>query len=239
MTFGAATPDEGVDLHTHSHLTDGADSPEQMADAAVAAGLHTWGLSDHVRTSSDWLDDYFARMRAMSRPGLTILCGVEAKILDTSGALDVPGRLPDLDYVLVADHQFPAADGPVTPSGVRERLASGAWTAAGVLDDLVTATCRAVARSPFPAIVVHPFSLLPKMGLSEDQVTSEHVDALALACRDADAAVEINEKWCTPGRRVVDALRSAGVALVAGSDAHRREDVGRWAHVREVCAVPA
>ncbi|TWE11977.1 PHP domain-containing protein [Rudaeicoccus suwonensis] len=220
------TVDRGSDLHTHSALTDGADTPEAMADAAIAAGLHTWGLSDHVRAESDWLIDYVLRVRGLRREGLIVKCGVEAKILDASGTLDLPADLPDLDYLLIADHQFPGVDGPVHPSTVAEWIARGVTSAETVVDTLVDALCRAIAGAPFRPIVAHPFSVLPKMGLSERHVSPDHVTALGSACLSSEAAVEINEKWRCPSASIVGPLESAGVLLTSGSDAHQVSDVG-------------
>jgi putative hydrolase len=225
--------DTGVDLHTHSDFTDGADSPSRMADAALAAGLHTWGLSDHVRSDSGWLFEYAKTVRALRRPGLVIRCGVEAKILDSHGRLDLPADLPPLDHVLVADHQFPGPEGPVPPEEVRRRLRNAETTPEAVVTALVTATAAALAQSVLPPVVVHLFSLLPKLGLSEDDVHDDHRAELASACHGAAAAVEINEKWRCPSARTVDYLTDAGVALVAGSDAHRAADVGRWSYLHE------
>jgi putative hydrolase len=232
-----AAVDRRRDLHTHSDLTDGTASPAAMADAAVAAGLHTWGLSDHVRADSDWVDEYLRLVRGLRRDGLEILCGVEAKILDSRGRLDLPTALPDLDYVLVADHQYPAAGGPVHPRDVARAIAAGAMLPADVVDELVVATCAAVQQAPLPVIVAHPFSLLPKMGLSETDVRDDHLRALAAACRTVDAAVEINGKWRCPSARIVADLSSAGVDLVAGSDAHRPQDVGAFGYVDVIGAV--
>ena len=231
---GSGEPEPGgpgrSDLHTHSDRTDGRSSVDDMADAAVAAGLGVWGLSDHVRASTGWLTDYVAATQRLRREGLQIRCGVEAKLLDTSGALDLPSSLPNLDYVLVADHQFPSRNGPLHPGVVRTALASGELTAADALADLVGATCAGVARSPYPAIVAHPFSLLPKIGLSEQDLTADLLRALASACLAADAAVEVNEKWRCPSASVTSILREYGVRLVTGSDAHHADEVGRHAY---------
>jgi putative hydrolase len=231
--------DRHCDLHTHSDLTDGADSPEAMADAAQAAGLHTWGLSDHVRADSDWVPEYVTRVRALRRDGLVIRCGVEAKILDDSGRLDVPAGLPSLDYVLVADHQFPSVDGPVSPREMARRLGAGETTPEAVVETLIRATCAAVAQAPAPVIVVvHPFSLLPKMGLSEDALGDDHLRSLAEACRRADASIEINEKWRCPSAATLARLAALGVDMVAGSDAHRTADVGSWSYLDQVSERP-
>lgn len=228
--------DYGSDLHTHSSQTDGADPMDAMADAALAAGLHTWGLSDHVRSDTTWLPDYTRAVRGLRREGLVIRCGVEAKILDVGGRLDLPERLPELDYVLIADHQFPGDAGPQHPSVMREALESGSLTASDMVAQLVHATAAAVRLSPFPAIVAHLFSLLPKCGVDESDVTDEAIGELAAVCLSADAAVELNQKWRCPSARVVARLDAAGVRLVAGSDAHRAADVGRFTSPPETVA---
>lgn len=228
--------DTGADWHTHSDLTDGTASPEAMADAALAAGLASWALTDHVRRDSTWVPQYVQRVRALHRDGLAILCGVEAKILDSVGALDIPADLAGLDHLLIADHQYPSADGPVSPRAMQERLAAGQVTPAGAIDELIVATGRALQRSPFRPIAAHLFSLLPKMGLSEDLVTGEHLESLAAICRSTGAAVEVNEKWQCPSPRVLRALLGAGVPLTASSDAHAVADVGRFDYVEAVAA---
>ncbi len=228
-----------VDWHTHSDLTDGADSPDAMVDAAAAAGLAGWGLSDHVRADSDWVDGYVRRVRAMHRGGLQVFCGVEAKILDRAGRLDLPVHLPELDHVLVADHQFPGVDGPVSPATVRSWLANGRMSAADAVDTLVDATCAGLRQSPAPAVVAHLFSLLPKLCLDEAAVTDEHRSALASACLTTGSAVEVNEKWVCPSVDTVRRLHQAGVRIVRGSDAHRASEVGRHAYWDEVVSALA
>ncbi len=225
-----------ADWHTHSDLTDGADTPQAMADAAATAGLTRWALSDHVRASSTWVPDYVTQVRALRVDGVQVLCGVEAKVLDVTGRLDLPPDLPELDHVLVADHQFPGVDGPEYPDRVRTALADGSRDPAEVLAQLVTATARAVAAAPYPPIVAHLFSLLPKTGLTDAEVGDDLIDLLADACLAAGARVEVNEKWRCPSLRVLHRLAARGVELTAGSDAHRVADVGRWSYVDEYLA---
>ena len=228
--------DAGVDWHTHSDWTDGADTIDAMADAAVAVGLRSWGLSDHVRHSSTWLPEYTTAVRSLRRDNLEIRCGVETKIMDVTGRLDLPAELPALDYLLIADHQFPGAEGPEHPSAVRDRLTAGQTTPSAVVEQLVVATAAALRSATLPPTVVHPFSLLPKCGLDEQLVTDELLDVLAAACLAVDGAVEINEKWRCPSARVLRGLLHRGVRLVAGSDAHRTADVGRYTYLHEVSA---
>lgn len=62
----------GVDLHTHSNISDGSYSPEMLVHAAVEKGIHTLALTDH-----DTMDGIiFAEKIAENFP-IKIISGVE------------------------------------------------------------------------------------------------------------------------------------------------------------------
>ena len=231
------TIDEGADWHTHSTTSDGADSLSDMVTAGASAGLHTIGLSDHVRAGTTWLPEYVETVRSLPTEAIRVRCGIEVKMLDSRGRLDLPPTLPRLDYLLVADHQFPGDDGPTHPGAVAAAVASGAITPQGAIEQIVVATCAALRAAPYPAIVAHLFSLLPKCGLDEADVSQELLDELASAALETDSAVEINEKWRCPSKRSVAHLAARGVRLTAGSDAHRTSEVGRWSYLREAAPI--
>lgn len=225
------------DHHVHSTFSDDAVStPEENLAAAARAGLTTIRMVDHVRASTTYVPELVAALRALPPvEGLRVLTGVEAKILDATGAIDAPpevlaalGRPDGVDRVLLADHQYPGPEGPLGPAAVRALLADG-LPAAEVVEALVVATVRAVRRAG-RAQLAHPFSLLPKVGLTEDDVGDDLLDALAEAVVATGTPVEVNEKWRCPGPRVLARWRDAGVLLVASSDAHVADDVGayRW-----------
>ncbi|KJQ55036.1 PHP domain-containing protein [Microbacterium sp. SA39] len=219
------------DHHVHSTFSDDAVSTlaENVA-AAAAAGLNTLRLVDHVRQSTTWVPEYLTAVRGLSVPeGLTVLTGVEAKILDASGELDIPALPTGIDRILIADHQFPGIDGPLGPTAVRERMASG-WAADDVLDVLVTALIASMRRHPGNQLA-HCFSILPKIGLSEDDLGDERIDAWARAAAETDTLVEVNEKWGCPGIRSLAALRRAEAGIVASTDSHVASDVGRYSRV--------
>ncbi len=226
--------DDGADWHTHSDLTDGIDPLSAMVNAGRAAGLHTLGLSDHVRADTTWLPDYVATVRGLDRQGMSLRCGVEAKMLDSSGSIDVPRGIEAVDYLLIADHQYPGIRGPVHPRVLADQIANGALSPETVISTVIEATAAAVTASPVPAIVAHLFSLLPKCGVDESLVREDMLDDLVSAARAAEARVEVNEKWRCPSKRVVKYLSLRGVEITGGSDAHRAADVGRWSYVREV-----
>lgn len=237
MTARFPVQDPGADLHVHSTFSDDAESTvaENLA-AAADHGLHTIGMVDHVRRDTAWVPDMVAAARALDGTrGVRVLVGVEAKMLDTGGALDLPGDLPALDYVLVADHQVPRPDGPWSPRATAEALGTGRLSAGEVIDGLVEATVASLACGE-RVIVAHPFSVLPKCGLHEDQVPDALVTRLGDAARAAGAAVEVNEKWACPTRRVARLLAATGVDLTFSTDAHHRDGVGRYRYVTEAGA---
>lgn len=222
------------DHHVHSTFSDDAVSTlaENVA-AASAAGLTTIRLVDHVRRSTTWVPDYLAAVRELQvSDGLTVLTGVEAKILDASGEIDIPDLPAGIDRILIADHQFPGVDGPLGPTAVRERIADG-WAADDALDQLVSALIAAMRRHPGNQLA-HCFSILPKIGLSEDDLGSERIAEWARTAAETDTLVEVNEKWGCPGPLLLDALGDAGAELVASTDSHVASEVGRYARVAEL-----
>jgi putative hydrolase len=212
-----------------SGFSDDARSPlDDVLAAAQHAGLRTVCLAEHVRGTTPWLADYRQAVDE-ARPrfaGLRILRSVETKVLDADGLLDLPPGTDDLDAVHVADHQFPL-DGPTHPDEVRRRLADGALTTTQALDALLDATRAALPRVPQP-VLAHLFSVLPKVGLDEDQVPDTALRALAATAARHGAIVEVNQKWRCPSARTIAAFAAAGVPLVASTDAHHADEVGRW-----------
>ncbi|MGW6054364.1 PHP domain-containing protein [Streptomyces sp. NPDC055189] len=218
-----------TDLHTHTDFSDGRDPLNRVVAAAESAGLHTLVLTDHVRADTTYLPHYVAAVQhARTTTALRLVCGVEAKIMDTAGHIDLPDDLTGIDHIAVADHRFPLPDGPAHPEAVRARLAAGTMERAEALELLVRATTRAVARIPAgrSAHLAHLFSVLPKAGLEEAEVDAALLAPLARACRTHGVAVELNEKWRCPSPRTAALLARAGVRIAAGSDAHHAAAVG-------------
>lgn len=119
-------PELSGDYHVHSTFSDDAVSSLADIAAAARAGLSVIRLTDHVRVSTTWVPEFVSAVAAQPVPdGLTVLTGVEAKILDASGTLDAPATLAGVDAIVIADHQFPGSDGPLLPHLVRERLDNG------------------------------------------------------------------------------------------------------------------
>ncbi|WP_374665964.1 PHP domain-containing protein [Acinetobacter sp.] len=63
---------QGVDLHTHSNISDGTLSPEQLVRAAREIGIHTLALTDH-----DTMDGLTEAEGMASDLGIRLISGVE------------------------------------------------------------------------------------------------------------------------------------------------------------------
>ena len=63
---------EGIDLHTHSNISDGTLSPEQLVLAAVEKKIHTLALTDH-----DTMDGLILAEKVAEQQPIRIISGVE------------------------------------------------------------------------------------------------------------------------------------------------------------------
>jgi putative hydrolase len=235
-------PDPSVllrgDYHVHSTFSDDATSTiEENLAAAAAVGLSEIRLIDHVRRSTTWVPEFLSAVAAAPRhAGLTVLTGVEAKILNARGELDIPPGLVvgpgGVDAIVIADHQFPGFDGPWSPEETMARIATG-LSVSDALDLLIGATVAAM-ESVESGQLAHCFSILPKIGLTEDDLTDRQLQTWAEAAASTGTLIELNEKWGCPGPGALRAAVAAGARLVASTDSHVASDVGRYDVVRSI-----
>jgi putative hydrolase len=223
------------DHHVHSTFSDGTSTIEENIAQATRLGLRLLGCVDHVRADTSYVPQYVAAIRAL-RPttAIELTAGVEAKMLDTDGRLDLPpDGLDGVDRVYVADHQFPWHDGPQSPRTVKTWLSSGEAGARACIAALVDATIAALrAHDGRQLVLAHLFSILPKVGLSEAQVPDASLQALAATAARTSTIVEVSERWRCPSVRTLEAMRAAGVALVCSTDSHAAAGIGRYEYVR-------
>ena len=85
-----------IDLHMHSHCSDGTDSPEQLAQIAAAIGLKTIALTDHDTISG--VADF---CRAAQARGIQAIAGVE---------LSVDAKLPNRGHLHMLGYGFDPLD---------------------------------------------------------------------------------------------------------------------------------
>jgi predicted metal-dependent phosphoesterase TrpH len=68
-----------IDLHTHTNFSDGTDTPTELINKALAAGIKVIGLTDHDSTGG-WQE-----AAAALRPGIALVPGAEISCQTTDG----------------------------------------------------------------------------------------------------------------------------------------------------------
>ena len=79
-----------IDLHTHSVVSDGTETPAELVAAALAAGLGTVAITDHDSTAG-WAE----AIAAAEGTGLTVLPGLELSTQLEYASVHVLGYLVD------------------------------------------------------------------------------------------------------------------------------------------------
>jgi len=79
-----------IDLHTHSVVSDGTETPAELVAAALAAGLGTLAITDHDSTAG-WAE----AIAAAEGTGLTVLPGLELSTQLEYASVHVLGYLVD------------------------------------------------------------------------------------------------------------------------------------------------
>lgn len=82
-----------IDLHTHSRVSDGTDSPAELVRAAAGAGLDVVGLTDHD-TSAGWDE----AARTADEVGITLVRGMEISTRHNDRGVHLLAYLLDPTY---------------------------------------------------------------------------------------------------------------------------------------------
>ena len=215
------------DLHCHTTASDGRNTIEEMARAALELGHEYLAVTDHSAShgfgndvSPDELKRHMAAVRKVSDKldGITLLAGSEVNILP-DGSLDYADELlAELDWVVASVHTQFAMD-------------ARAMTARMV---------RAIEH-PLVDVIGHPTGRL----IEKRMPYAVDVDAIIDAAARTGTMLEING---APRRRDLDDVHAraavdAGVKICIDSDAHGVETLvnKRWgvATARRAWLTPA
>jgi putative hydrolase len=220
-----------MDMQVHSTFSDGANTVAENVRAAEAAGLVAMTCVDHVRASTDWLGEYVLEVIAQrTTTNVSLTIGIEAKLLDTTGRLDMPAQLPDgIEVIYAADHQVAMPGGVQHPDDVRAALERGDLSADEVFEALITST-RECLDDPRPIVIAHFLSILPKLGLDQADAPLDQIEALAEECARTGQRIEVNERYSTPTARTLRPFIARDVELLVSTDSHRADTIGRYDH---------
>ena len=229
-----STGTEDVHVHT-SFCNDATLDPNAALTEANIKNLRWVCFTAHVRKNTNlahiqsYLDATSEAAKQFS--DITTTYSIETKILNTSGKLDLPDGVVglDLDTLHISDHQFPL-DQPTNPTDLSVMLKNNQITEEEAFDALAMATCQALLLHP-SSILAHPFSVVPKAGLSADAVPTKILAKIAATALRTNTIVEVNNKWSCPSMDFLKLCAKLGVPIVSASDAHREGEVGHSAYL--------
>lgn len=200
-----------ADLHCHTLASGHAYSTiEEVVRAAVAAGLEAVAITDHgpnLQESPKW---FFPNLRVVPKKalGVEIFRGIEANIVDETGALDADDELmKSLNLVLASCHTVTIC-GPDT----------GYYTSA----------CVQAMKNPKVSILAHP----------DDSRLPVLYPEIVKAAAETNTLLEVNNHSLSPMaprpgapenvREMLKLCRKQGVPVVVSSDAHISFAVGQF-----------
>jgi DNA polymerase (family 10) len=191
-------------LHCHTHYSDGTGTVRELADACRALGYEYVGITDHSGAAAyaggltaEALVRQADEIDALNEegPGIRVLKGVEADILQ-DGSLEYPAAVLDrLDFVIASVHS-------------RFNLDRAAMTARIV----------AAMENPYVTIIGHPTGRL----LLQREPYDLDLDTVLGAAAERAVALEINADphRLDLGWRQLTRARELGVRVSIGADAH-------------------
>lgn len=213
------------DYHTHSRYSDGKETVERIADAARQRGLSEVAVTDHgpnvLVSGVKSLDSYhklFQEIETLEVPGVRVLAGAEANIIDMEGKLDIPPAVYEkLDVLICGLHPYSI------PGSIRDgyRL-FGRNHLRHLSCSRRRKAINANTEATVAALENNPVDILSHPGLFFEVDIAE----VSRACVREQVLFEINCGHHFPKPEDVEIAFRAGVEFVINSDAHFYDTVG-------------
>lgn len=233
-----------ADYHTHTPLCHHAEGePESFVDAALAAGLREYGISDHAPHIPEPFDDwrmleselpayyqFITRAKNHAEGRLPIRAGLECDWLPgcESWIESLAARYP-WDYLIGSVHYLGKNfdfDNPKWLGRWSELDVEETWSA-------YWKEYENLARSGLFDILAHP-DLIKKFSYAPAGDLRPYYEPVIRAIADCGSAIELNtagwHKPCAeqyPARPFLEMAAEANIPIVISSDAHRPEEVAR------------
>ena len=232
-----------ADYHTHTPLCKHATgTPEEYVEAAVAAGLDEYGISDHApcrpEPFDDWrmlesqLPEYFdwiARAKHAAADRMKIRAGMECDWLKgCEGFIEELAGKYDWDYLIGSVHYLGSwdFDNPKWLGKWAQTDVDAAWAE-------YWKTYAEMAESGLFDILAHP-DLVKKFCHVPPGDLDRFYDPVIEAIAANGSVIELNtagwHKPCAeayPAPRFLELAASAGIGLVISSDAHAPSEIAR------------
>ena len=154
-----------MDLHLHSNYSDGKNSLEEMIEQAYKLGIKKIRFVDHVWKSSEWINAYIeelSRLKVKYASLIDIQIGVESKLINHSGDLDLDTKYYNSDIKIVAAiHRIPLGnENYIRGSEIQNdiELSKSMWMK----------SFKSFLLNKNITCIAHPFSLFQMMEIKKD-----------------------------------------------------------------------
>ena len=237
------------DLHTHTTFSDGKNTPEEMVQAAIRAGLTEYGISDHGYTPFDEsycmpqsrYGEYLAALaglREKYKGQISLRLGMEQDFYSVPAPQGLDYVIGSVHYLRCGDAFVPVDEDAAILRGAVSRYFGGDPYA---LCEQYFDTVSRVAEKTGARIIGH-FDLVAKFNQQSPWFDEQHPRYRAAwqkAMRTlvpSGAVFEVNWGARNRGLRTVPYLTdemqayltALGGRMLPSSDAHRAEDVGKF-----------
>lgn len=207
-----------IEYHMHTNQTDGKDSIEKMLRAASDKGIRQLAFTEHIRADSSWFDEFKARVKQAAElyPDIDVLIGVETKVIDLQGDLDISvDVLSKADIILGSVHSIPDSKGGVIPFSdlsPRELASIEFELAKGMLK-----------HAPID-VLAHPGGMYASR---YGGFPIHYIKELMYLAKVNDKAIEFSSKYAKNPYDFLTACGEINPQVSIGSDAHEAGAVGQ------------
>lgn len=207
-----------VDYHLHTTFSDGDSRIEEYVMAAEDHGLDEIAFTDHVWRSSDWLSEYVETIEEVKQETpIRIHVGVEAKVIDDAGRVDVaPEDADRVDFVMGVVHRYQ----PENEAPDDDLLNFDPDEAAARERDLTLA----ILENNTVDLVGHPSRTYYKFfygDRTKEPYPTSHFEAMIARSKKTGTPLEYNARLPTKVRqRLLSLYGKHDVPFTIGSDSH-------------------
>jgi putative hydrolase len=212
------TSPANYDYHIHTLWTDGQATVEEYIRVALQKGLKGIAFTEHVRKTSTWFDAFVDEVKnhREKEPGIDILYGIEAKVLDYNGNLDATKEMiQKSEIVLGSVHRYPNRG-----SGYLNFQELSFDKAAEIEFNLACA----LLRNPHIDVLAHPGGVFEKN--FDGVFPEEYLEKIIEVANQQEKAIEINSSYLEDWPRFLRLCSKLNPLISLGSDAHSVAELG-------------
>ncbi|HCJ01880.1 MAG TPA: histidinol-phosphatase [Clostridiales bacterium] len=199
------------DLHTHTQYSDGANTPEEMVQAALAIGLSEIGISDHSYTFFDesycmkkesipLYKEEIAALKEKYAGKISVLCGVEQDLFSQESTAG-------FDYAIGSLHYLKC---------------NGAYYPIDCSKEGFEALCKSFFGGDYYALAEEYFSLMGSYAAREDILLIGHFDLISKYNEKGALFDETHPRYLAAAKKAADRLLAAGKTFEVNTGAIAR-----------------